>query len=194
MPVFFTFLLLYFLSSSFSYGYSMNKSCRYSGLLILLALSACSSYQVSVNDNLVYTPLPLFDEYTLNDSALENCVRQTIEDKKITGARQLTRLSCTHAGISDLSGLEKFADLQELNLADNNLQSIAPLARLGKLQWVLLRNNQLRDASPLLSLLKLENLDLSGNEDLPCDDLAQLHTAAAENQGSITPPEHCVQP
>lgn len=172
----------------------MKKTCRYSGLFLLFALSACSSYQVSVNDNLVYTPLPLFDEYTLSDTALENCVRQTIADEKITGARQLTRLSCTHAGISDLSGLEKFAGLQELNLSDNSLRHIAPLARLGKLRWVLLRNNQLEDASPLLSLIKLENLDLSGNKNLPCDDMAQLHTAAKENQGGITPPEHCVQP
>ena len=163
-------------------------------MLILLGLSGCSSYQVSVNDNLVYTPLPLFDQYSLKDSALAGCVQQTIEDKKITSAGQLTRLSCTHAGISDLSGLEKFAELRELNLANNNLQHIAPLARLGKLRQLLLHDNQLRETGPLLTLIKLEVLDLSGNRDLPCDDIPQLRTAVADNQGDFTAPEHCAQP
>ncbi len=172
----------------------MKISLSLLGVICLLGLGACRSYQVSVNDNVVYTPLPLFDQYEIADAALATCVQQTIEDKKITRANELTRLRCTHAGISDLTGLEKFSALQELDLSDNALRTIAPLARLGKLQWLSLRNNAVQQTAPLLTLIKLEMLDLSGNPDLPCEDMAQLRTAAVDNEGELIAPEHCAFP
>lgn len=161
--------------------------------LCLLGLIACQSYEVSVNDNVLYTPLPLFHPSQVKDEALRTCVQQTIEDQAITHAKQLTRLSCTHAGINNLKGLEVFIALRELNLSDNALQDLAPLSKLAKLEQLLLRNNQLLSASPLLSLIKLEVLDLSGNSLLACEDIAQLRTAVNDNQGEFVSPAQCAQ-
>ncbi|HEY7883594.1 MAG TPA: leucine-rich repeat domain-containing protein [Cellvibrionaceae bacterium] len=157
----------------------------------LALLTACSNYNVSVNDRVVYTPLPLFSDYQLSDDSLAGCVQQTISDEKITSARDLTRLRCTSAGIKDLSGIEKFAALEQLDLSDNELGNIAPLAKLGRLNLLLLRNNQLDDLSPLLPLLKLTDLNIEENPDINCTDVAQIRANIKDNNGRLLSGETC---
>lgn len=154
-------------------------------------LSSACSYSVSVNDNIVYTPEPLLTDYEIVDNNLRQCIEQTISDKKITAARQLTLLNCSNAGIATLAGLERFDALEELNLASNQLQSLAPLARLSQLKVVILRENKLNDIVPLLALLKLTQVDLTQNAQLNCADVNQLAANMREMHAEIYKPEQC---
>lgn len=164
---------------------------KFIAVCCLFSVIACSSYDVSVNDNVVYSPKPLFSDYALTDSALGNCIKQTIIDQKVTQVSGLKRLRCTHAGITDLSGISRFYDLEELDLSDNTIGNIAPLANLGRLKTLILENNQLIDTAPLLPLIKLTDVRLQGNEGAQCENLAQLSIDVHANGGSIVMPEHC---
>lgn len=134
-------------------------------LLALLLVGACADYEFSVNDKLVYTPLPLFSDYLLPDTSLQGCVRQTISDEKITRAELLQALNCSHAGIRSLEGLESFTELHTLNLG----------------------NNQLSDASPLNTLNKLQRVNLEGNPDLDCDSVD-----GSSDWTELRLPQHCL--
>ena len=142
-----------------------EHDCRLLPLLALLLVGACADYEFSVNDKLVYTPLPLFSDYLLPDTGLQDCVRQTISDEKITRAELLQALNCSHAGIRSLEGLESFTELHTLNLG----------------------NNQLSDASPLNTLNKLQRVSLEGNPDLDCNSVD-----GSRDWPELRLPQHCL--
>lgn len=152
------------------------------------AIAGCSKYALTVNDNVVYQPAPLFKDYTLADPQLRGCVAQTLLDQKITAASQLTRLVCTSAGISSLAGLSTFSQLEELNLNSNKLKSLDGIATLSKLHTLDVSDNQLTDGSALLTLLSLKQLQIDNNPDLPCGDLEQL---ASFSDGELYLPKQC---
>lgn len=162
-------------------------------LIIILAsigITGCKNYSISVNDNTVYTPAPLFTNYQLADTKLKDCVEQTITDSNITKAEDLTRLNCSNAGISSLEGLDKFFALTELNLANNRLTNINTLTKLGRLEVLVLENNQIKDPAPLLSLLHIQSLDVSQNP-MSCKDLYQLRSNLKDQKPDLTLPEQC---
>jgi hypothetical protein len=132
----------------------------------LLLLAGCADYEFTVNDKLVYTPLPLFNDFALSDPALHTCVSQTIADQKITRAELLESLNCSSAGIRSLEGLAVFEGLQTL----------------------VLRDNQLRDANSLRQLPQLQRVDLAENPDLDCNSLANWPQLPAPE---LTLPRHC---
>ncbi|MGD8174652.1 leucine-rich repeat domain-containing protein [Marinimicrobium sp. ARAG 43.8] len=156
--------------------------------LLLAALSGCEGYAVSVNDNPVYNPPALFTEFRLVDSALQECVQQTIEDRGVTDANQLTQLNCSSAGIESLEGISTFSALRAISLNSNALTDIEPLKTLSRLEILMLKDNDVRSAEPLLSLLRLKELDLRGNAQLACGDARQL---ADHSEGDIRLPAHC---
>ncbi|BFM12316.1 hypothetical protein R50072_24690 [Simiduia litorea] len=161
--------------------------------LILLCLSsallyACQGYEVTLNDREIYKPAPALTQFQMADNNLQNCLDQTIKDQNITAVTQLTQLSCTHAGIRNLTGLGYFSALEALNLSDNDIEIIEPLAQLSKLNVLLLENNRIKSTDAVLALLKLQTLDLRGNQDLACDELARL---VKQSPAEITLPKHC---
>ncbi|RLQ21938.1 leucine-rich repeat domain-containing protein [Seongchinamella sediminis] len=138
-------------------------------LITLLLLSGgCSDLDFKVNDRVVYSPRPLFSDFELADPALQACVEQAVADQKVTLARELTSLNCSHAGISSLEGLELFTGLQQLKLSANEIRNLAPLGKLSLLETLYLDNNQVVDPVPLYELLSLKTLDLAGNGSLQC--------------------------
>lgn len=132
-----------------------------------LMLTGCHPYTLTLNDYPVYVPPELFADFEVKDTALRECVIQTIVDKHITAAEQLGRLVCTHGDIADVSGLEVFVGLTELSLAHNNLTRVTALLRLPA----------------------LETVDLSANDKLDCGEARLLAT----NVGTIRLPPHCTQ-
>ena len=144
--------------------------CRLISIVIALCacLAGCESYDVTVNDRLVYTPKPLFSDYTIDDSALSECVDQAIIDAKITGAGQLTTLNCSHSTISSLAGLATFSGLTRLKLSSNDIRNLLELQAMKNLQELYLDNNVIVDPVPLYDLRALQVLDLSGNATLQC--------------------------
>ncbi|MBC6905609.1 hypothetical protein DWB84_09090 [Saccharophagus sp. K07] len=136
-----------------------------STISIAAALCACGRYAVTLNEQPIYTPPALYSQFSLADEALLNCVKQTIIDQKITSADALVRLTCRHAGVKSLTGLDHFSSLEELDVSFNDLQDISSL-------------NQLK---------KLRLLKLNDNPALRCDQLISLEQAEL----TIVPPKHC---
>lgn len=137
-------------------------------LLVVLSLVGCNRYIVTLNDQPVYRPRPLFNDFKLADAALDSCVRQTITDNKITSADQLVTLHCSHGGIQSLQGIEIFTALKNLNLSHNQLISI----------------------DPLLKLTALDTIDLSENPNLECPG---IDTLVRQTGAQIISPKHCLK-
>lgn len=137
------------------------------GLGITL-ISACESYDFSVNEKVVYTPKPLFRDYTVADEPLRTCIEQAIKDSSATSASELKTLICSHAGITSIAGIETFTGITRLNLAANTIIDISPLAALSSLEILLLADNQIIDTTPLLELPALREVNLNANPQLLC--------------------------
>ena len=154
--------------------------------LILLALAGCDKYDIKVNDRVVFTPRPLFSDFTIADTALAACIEQAIVDRNITSAAELSALNCSHAGIKDLAGIATFTGLTQLKLSANEIRNLVELAQLSLLQDVYLDENQVVDPVPLYQLPALNTLDLSGNAKLQCP-----AASAFVRLEKLTLPEHC---
>tara|TARA_R110002110_G_scaffold415561_2_gene650981 strand:+ start:214920 stop:215420 length:501 start_codon:yes stop_codon:yes gene_type:complete len=153
--------------------------------IILVSLTACTNYDFTVNDQLVYTPQPLFSDFEVTDTALRGCLEQTIMDNRVTAAAQLEALDCSNAGIRDLTGIGAFTGLRYLRLSDNLVRNLVELRAMDDLQTLYLDNNAVVDPVPLYGLRSLQVLDLSGNSTLQCPDSSAL-------QGfDVTLPRHC---
>jgi Leucine-rich repeat (LRR) protein len=130
----------------------IQKSRRYIFLAISLILAGCANYSFDINNNEVYSPPRLFSAFDIADPGLEDCIRQTVSDQKITSAESLENLTCSHAGIISLDGLSQFSRLVSINL----------------------RANQIQNVDELLQLTHLRDLDLTDNPISSCQTLGQL--------------------
>jgi hypothetical protein len=168
--------------------HAMTKHLRslMASLLLMPILAACGSYDFTVNDRVVYTPDPLFTDFTVPDPALRECIREAINDQKATSASDLSSLSCDEAGIETLAGLSTFTELEQLTLSSNNIADIKELGALTVLQILYLDNNQLIDAVPLYELPTLRLVDLSSNPHLLCPNAGSLLRVS-----NVTLPAHC---
>lgn len=155
---------------------------------LVISVTACSKYSLTLNDGVVYTPAPLFKDYTIADQNLRNCVAQTIVDREIKTAQQLQRLVCTSAGIESLAGLDTFKQLRQLNLNSNALQDLNGITGLSKLEALDVSENSIKDASALLKLLSLKHLNIEQNATLRCAEIEQL---ASFSQAELKLPKHC---
>lgn len=153
-------------------------------------LCACQKYAVSLNDKTIYTPPGVFKDFTIADTALANCVTQTLYDLHATSAEQLTQLDCSNAGITDLTGLSKFYALTRLNLASNKIENLEEIGKLGRLEILILDHNAIKNAAPLLHLLHLKQLNIGANTEIRCAELHQLSQALPQ-QLQLTAPTHC---
>ena len=158
---------------------------------ILTLISACNNYSISVNNNTVYTPPPLFKDFNIADVHLRDCVQQTIIDKHVTKSQDLKQLNCSNAGIESLSGIETFSALEQINFAENKINSISQLSKLTQIQTLILRKNNLTDAEPLLHLMHLKELDISENGNLSCGDLKQMKSNFHHGELNAVLPEQC---
>jgi Leucine-rich repeat (LRR) protein len=141
---------------------------------------------VTVNEKVVYSPQPLFRDYTTPDPGLRACLEQAINDGIITNAQQLTTLDCSFAGIENLEGLSIFTGITVLHLSANKVRNLVELNKLIALEALYLDDNQIVDAVPLDGLPALRELDLSGNPALQCprpESLAQVT--------NLKLPKHC---
>jgi hypothetical protein len=65
-------------------------------------------------------------------------------------ALELKELTLRNGGVTDLSGLEGFTNLEQIDLSGNRITDVTPLAQLPHLALISLRNNGIADLSPLL--------------------------------------------
>ena len=136
--------------------------------IVIFMLGACQTYDLRVNDRVVYTPKPLFTEFEVANAALRECLEQAISDNKITAANEMVALNCSHAGIDSLEGLDSFHAITQLKLSHNTISDLSVLTRLSVLEFLYLDNNAITDATPIIQLPTLQVLDISGNSSLRC--------------------------
>lgn len=86
---------------------------------LAVLLCSCSTYDVTLNDQVVYTPAQLYQGYQIPDDGLRHCIERSITQNRVTKAEQLVELTCINAGIASLEGLEHFTGLQYLDLTGN---------------------------------------------------------------------------
>ena len=152
----------------------------------LLLLGACQGYDFKVNDKVVYTPIPLFTDFTVPDPGLDSCLKQAINDGVITAPEQLTTLDCSFAGIESLEGLAAFTGLKSVRLSANKVRNLVELAKIMTLQDLILDDNQIVDPVPLYHLSALRQLDLSGNAEMQCPKPGSFAKVA-----TVRLPTHC---
>jgi Leucine-rich repeat (LRR) protein len=108
-------------------------------------------------------------EGLFNDKALETAVRDVLKKKAEdplaeADLKNVYILKAKGKGIKDLTGLDKCTNLAELNLAKNEIESIAPLAGLVNIQSLDLGKNKIADIAPVAKLVKLQYLVLESNQ------------------------------
>ncbi len=113
------------------------------------------------------SPLSLLNQQPFADSNLQNCILGQAASNGWATVSEVTALSCTGAGITDLTGIEALTDLTTLDLTDN----------------------EFNDVTALESLTNLVSLDLTGNDQILCVDLDDLETALGS--GVVTRPVTC---
>jgi len=152
----------------------------------LALLAACENYDFKVNDRVVYSPGPLFEDFETPDQALHTCLEQAIADGAVRAAGQLSSLNCSHAGIGELDGLSRFAALKTLRLSSNNIRNLVEIGSIGELEELYLDNNRVVDPVPLYQLRALRFVDLSGNPALQCP-----QSGAFLQVETVILPQHC---
>jgi|TARA_B110000238_G_C15941321_1_gene359097 Leucine-rich repeat (LRR) protein len=160
---------------------------KLSPIIAAVLLTACADYDIKINDNVVYTPPKLLTKMRVADSALNDCMQQTVKDNKITAIEQLINLACTNAGIKNLAGLERFYKLEVLIMNDNSITDISLLNELSALKTVALANNKITDISRLSDLSYLTKVNLAGNTKLNCETTKVLVDVVDD----LSLPEHC---
>jgi len=119
---------------------------------LFLLLTACADYVVTLNNMTISEPKPLYQPLEIFDENLRTCVSETIRFHSVMGAGDLERLSCSYAGITSLAGIQQFTQLTHIKLDHNNLIGI----------------------EPLLSLENLRLVDITGNSEVACREIAEL--------------------
>ena len=166
-------------------------SWKISQLQILVAiglLSACGSYDFTLNDKLVKKSQQLFTDYQIGDKRLRRCIKQAIVDNNISQASELEDLNCSHAGIISINGLERFSHLRRVKLSHNKISNIDTIKTLNKLEVLHMSHNHILDYLPALNLVQLRELDLSHNPNLKCPRKLQLKSIK-----KVILPKHCAK-
>lgn len=95
----------------------------------------------------------------LSDMKKQHLIDQSAVDITENDALKVGRLDLFGKLITSIEGLEKFKNLTELWLTDNNISNIEPLSSLPNLTNLSLYRNHISDLSPLAGLSKLASLN-----------------------------------
>lgn len=112
------------------------------------------------------------NEISFKDPALEEAVRLKLANltgkltiEQIKGITKLDANSTTTTTpVSDLSGIEYFTNLKEINLTMSDVSDLSPLSDLQSLRIVYLAGCKITDISPLANLTNLYALMLNFNQ------------------------------
>lgn len=106
---------------------------------------------------------------TVPDKGLRACINAELDRPVATAitsadAMKVTKLDCDAAGITHLTGLTYFSNLDTLWLDENNVKDLSPLRGLVALKELTLAANRITDVAPLAQLSNLRTLDLTSND------------------------------
>lgn len=100
---------------------------------------------------------PGVESFDLSGRTLTDADREAI-----ASLSQLTTLSLTNCGITDVSFLSSLTRLRTLYLSGNRITDLTPLTSLTALRTLYLDNNPLTDLTPLTRLTALTTLSMQG--------------------------------
>ncbi|WP_299976528.1 hypothetical protein [uncultured Pseudoteredinibacter sp.] len=123
-------------------------------------LAACDGYRLSINEQAIGQAREVFRAYDIPDKNLRNCVSQRINDEQIQHAGQLDYLNCSHADITELTGLAIFVSLAQIDLSSNHIRDIGELNRLPQLKEVNLDKNSSVDCSQVAALRAKQEIEV----------------------------------
>ena len=135
-------------------------------LTLLLVLSAAVSQAQVINfpdPNLKTALLNSPFVMDLNDNFLTSPDLDFSGDIEIDEALQIGTIIVENANISDLSGMEFFANLKQFSCADNQITTLAPLQNMVSLQQLYTANNQLVSVDLSAGFTQLTDFDFAGN-------------------------------
>ena len=156
-------------------GYS---TCRVTGLLFcvvtLMMITSCSRYKVVLNNNVLYTPTSQPPPSLLSDPNLQGCLNQQFAIVGRNDPDSIKLLACPASGVDSLDGIHELANLEQLELSDNNISDLSPLLELRNLRVLSVRNNRITNINTLMSLSILRFVALQGNDSISCRQLDNL--------------------
>ena len=129
---------------------------------------------IGIDDQITQAQLDSVRFLTVNDLNTSN----------LTGIERLSNLEelfASNANITDLSPLQSLARLRWLELDNNPLQTLAPLASLQALTTLSLTNNEIQDVSALQGLSNLSWINLSQNDIQDVTPLAHINSLTSLN-------------
>lgn len=103
-------------------------------------------------------------QVTFVDENLAACIAQAAIINGWGNTSDVTALACKSLNISDLTGLEQFTGLIELDLRDNSISDISAFATLTALSELKVSKNDITDISVLARLNALTFASLSDNQ------------------------------
>lgn len=128
--------------------------------------NALPKYSATVNIDFsnAKSPIIQFNDENLKSAILADMKKQHLIDQSAVDiteddALKVGRLDLFGKLITSIEGLEKFKNLTELWLTDNNISNIEPLSSLPNLTNLSLYRNHISDLSPLAGLSKLTKLN-----------------------------------
>lgn len=150
-------------------------------VLLVLASSACSQrFGVSLNNQTLLDPRPNATAYRFSDPGLQGCVNLALQQPN-AALETITVLSCSGWEIESIEGIATLRALQFIDLSNNRLSSIAPLSRLPRLSSIAASDNRIRDIEPLIAMSTLTSALLTGNPNIPCEQLTSLGERLGDN-------------
>jgi Leucine-rich repeat (LRR) protein len=115
------------------------------------------------------------------DANLKKCIayfaKKPFEELLVEDYLRVTFLGCSNRGIIDITGIENFTNLIELNLETNEISDAS-------LEKLYLSGNQISDITPVAGLTKMKELHFAANqvEDIgPLAELVQLELLVFDN-------------
>ena len=156
--------------------------------VLLILLTGCGNYDISVNDQVIYDAPAIFLDFDLPDEALQTCVRQRVMDLRLSSPEALIDLNCSNAGIESLEGIALFRNIERLKLSSNRIRNLMALTKLSGLHALWLDDNVVIDPVPLTALSDLRTLNLADNDSLQCP-----KTGLLDHVETLTLPTHCAE-
>jgi len=132
-----------------------------------------------INENLEYFKIGENDFIKYNDKIvgiIQEEERLSLKHKKIEDLNKLKgltnyykkikNLDLSNNLITNLSGIEKFMNVQILNLDNNLIKNVMPLKNLTELERISIKNNNISNIDDIEDLEKLKTINLSGNKQI----------------------------
>lgn len=154
----------------------INKVMKISVMIVLLMSRISSSlFLIKAEEGgSGYTFSETFPDENLAQAVADSLGKTVNDQINQFDIDNTTFLWINQRGISDLSGIEHFINLDILDISNNQIKDINPLSNLINLSRLYIDNNQINDVSPLTNLINLEHLNSNSNQISNVSPLANL--------------------